>query len=163
MRDHKIRIGLIAILATLVLYFVGIRPTLGLRKELQQKEVQYSADAADLKILSQLEMENRILDSILLRSQNGYSDSQILNQINELAKKSNVRIDLITEPEFSKDSVGTLKKYKIRLNGQYPDLMKWVYRFEQNPDLGKLSTLIFEKKKSKTVELQVEFNHLQRP
>lgn len=161
MKPYLIRLVSIIILAFLVIYYVGLKPTLSLRKELKLKTSEYQHNAEDLKNLNLLEKENAFLDAILSESQGRFSDSDILKEVNRIADHNSLIIRSIEEPEVFKDSLGYTKKYKMELTGPYKNLMQWVYQFEKEPQLGKLKEIKILSDRSRKRILSVEFYSLQ--
>lgn len=138
------------LVALIVCYFLAISTTLDHRKE-YIKLANEEATIANLhKELFYIKSKQKYFDSILSTYEiNNFSmHNSLLETINNIAKKKNLKIYKFNEPHIYEQDKIVVKTYCFSLEGAYNDLIKMIHFLEQNANYGEIIHLNFEKKKN---------------
>jgi len=142
---------LISFLVLIILcYRFAISNTLKVKKEyrsLKQQELFFKNTPKQVALLKQ---KQQYYDSLLTIYQiNGNSiQNSLLKTINIYVDSIKVKLIDFVEPHVFKGDDISVKTYQFTLEGNYNDILKLVYKLEQETKFGEIISLNFEKKKN---------------
>ncbi len=116
--------------------------------ELSKQDVQLTQD---LQNTQYLKAQNKHYDSILSKfniSSKVSFQNHLLNTLHTFAKESNLKIMSFEKPHiFNLNATTSKKTYSFGVEGSFGSIVNLVYYLEQTQKAGKISNVLFEKKK----------------
>ena len=141
----------IGFISTLLLcYKLAISKTHSLKKEYNSLTAQETLFKNAPKQVSLLKQKQQYYDRILEKYQlNGNSvQNNLLKTINRYSDSTNIRVITFLEPHISIKNDLKTNSYQFTLEGDFNNILKLIYKLEQQTKFGEIINLHFEKKKN---------------
>jgi len=138
------------VLLLIISYKYAISNTLELKKEYKNLKQQEQLFKNVPKQLSLLKQKEKYYDSLLVKYQLKGSSVQnsLLKTINASAYSDNIQLKSFLEPHIFEENNLNYKTYQFTLKGSYNDILKLIFKLEQDTKFGEIINLSFERKKN---------------
>lgn len=149
-------------LLTVVAYFLSIRNTVELRRDLSKKQKQLANISDAPQTIAQLESQLEQIDAQLQGS--AYDRNALFATISKFCEENELRLIEFSEDQRWEEGQITYINTPLRVAGSYQNILRLMYLLEQQERLGYLShsKMSMERKnrRRRTEELQAEI-HIQ--
>lgn len=139
------------LIALYICYSFAISNTITYYKEFKTKEEQIAIDRNLPNIVAKLTQKDRGLDQILAQYDTTVSESfqnDLLKQLSGFSSHYQLKITDFQEPHTFTQKGLNVTSYVFSLEGSFNGTLALINKIENNPSLGAIKHLSFEKKKN---------------
>lgn len=132
-------------------YFIAFKPTMLLRKKLKTLQTQINQQEKIRNEWAGLTKQNQHYIKLLEKHKIAADVSlqnKLLEHINRIAQLNKLTVVAFNPPHSFTETATTFNTYSFKVRGSYTAIIKLLYDLEQLTRFGKVTSVLFEKKKN---------------